>query len=90
MGNDAWKIAGRLNLDNLMNWRLGLEQALSFDVLVTIDLSELEFEGSEALVLLVFLTRHARAAGGGIRFTAASDRLAKMIEMAELSMIDLV
>ncbi|MBT4161366.1 MAG: STAS domain-containing protein [Gammaproteobacteria bacterium] len=88
VGNDCWKVAGHLNLGNLMSWRASLEQQLSLDTAITIDLSELDFEGSEALALLVFLTRSARAAGGGVRFTAVSDRLSQMAEMAELSMLE--
>ncbi len=88
LGNDSWKIAGHLTLENLMSWRSSLEQDLSFDTAATIDLSELEFEGSEVLALLVFLTRRARAAGGGITFLAVSDRLCQMAEMAELSMLE--
>ncbi len=82
-GNDV-KLTGKLDLVSLMSYKREVEKSFPEDGSLSLDLSELEFEGSAVLALLVHIARRARTGGGRVQFVGASDRLVKMASLAEL------
>ncbi len=78
-------IGGELNLTTLMLYYGELQSHLPFQSGFEVDLSEVEFNGSAVLALLVMIKRHAYRAEVEVVFKGADERLCDMAALAGLT-----
>ena len=82
---DVLKLSGRLDLTTLMGFRQELAARFPFDREITVNLEQLEIDGSAVLALLILMARQARKDGGSVTFTGVSDNLSAMAALSGLT-----
>ncbi len=75
-------LSGKVSLTNIMAVRREFDARLPTACPVTVDLSELEVEGSAVLTLLVHIMRSMQQSGGSVRFENPGAGLRKIASLA--------
>jgi anti-anti-sigma factor len=79
------KLLGPLDLSTLMNMSEEVDELLENRVVLSVDVSELEFNGSAILALLIHLMAGITSKGNQFALLGVNSRLQDMLNLAGLS-----